>query len=170
MADPLITLAVDVGCQADPELGRQSGTVCRRARLADGTVWPIPITLAVDDTVKQTLNVGGKAALKHHDGTLLAVIDVEEVYPHDKALEIPNVFRTDDAAHPGVEAVLGEGDWLVAGPHRRHHGDAGAGARRAVHRASQASRRDPRRLRRARLEHRRRLPRRGTPSTALTSI
>ena len=91
-------------------------SICRRAGLADGTVWPIPITLAVDDAVKQTLNVGGKAALKHHDGTLLAVIDVEEVYPHDKALEIPNVFRTEDGAHPGVEAVLAEGEWLVGGP------------------------------------------------------
>ena len=75
-------------------------SICRRAGLADGTVWPIPITLAVDDAVKQTLSVGGKAALKHHDGTLLAVIDVEEIYPHDKALEIPNVFRTEDPPTP----------------------------------------------------------------------
>ena len=91
-------------------------SICRRAGLADGTVWPIPITLAVDDAVKQTLSVGGKAALKHHDGTLLAVIDVEEIYPHDNALEMPNVVRTEDPAHPGVEAVLAEGEWLVGGP------------------------------------------------------
>ena len=90
--------------------------ICRDMRLADGTVWPIPITLAVEDDVKATLSEGSQAALHHPDGTLLAVIDVEELYAHDKALEIPNVFRTEDDAHPGVAAVKAEGDWLVGGP------------------------------------------------------
>jgi sulfate adenylyltransferase len=90
--------------------------ICTDMRLADGTVWPIPITLAVDDETKATLSEGGRAALYHSDGTLLAVMDITEMYPHDKALEIPNVFGTDDDAHPGVQAVLEEGDWLVGGP------------------------------------------------------
>jgi sulfate adenylyltransferase len=91
-------------------------SICTGMRLADGTVWPIPITLAVDDDVKATLSEGGKAALKHRDGTLLAVIDVEAIYPHDKKVEIPNVFRTEDEAHPGVKTVADEGNWLVGGP------------------------------------------------------
>ena len=91
-------------------------SICRDMRLSNGTVWPIPITLAVDDATKDTLAEGKQAALKHPDGTLLAVIDVTSVYPHDKKLEIPNVFRTDDDAHPGVKAVAEEGDWLVGGP------------------------------------------------------
>ncbi len=94
-------------------------SVCRDMRLTSGIVWPIPITLAVDDETKARLsegNRGGRAALKHADGTLLAVIDIEEIYPHDKKLEIPNVFRTEDEAHPGVQAVLEEGDWLIGGP------------------------------------------------------
>lgn len=90
--------------------------VCKNMRLTSGVVWPIPITLAVDEDVKETLSEGSQAALFHGDGTLLAVIDVEEIYPHDKALEIPNVFRTEDEAHPGVAAVSAEGDWLVGGP------------------------------------------------------
>ena len=90
--------------------------ICRDMRLADGTVWPIPITLAVEDDVKATLSEGSQAALHHPDGTLLAVIDVEELYAHDKDLEIPNVFRTEDEAPPGVAAVKAEGDWLVGGP------------------------------------------------------
>ncbi len=91
-------------------------SICKDMRLADGTVWPIPITLAVDDEVKATLSEGGRAALHHSDGTLLAVIDVQEIYAHDKKLEIPNVFRTDDEAHPGAKAVMDEGEWLVGGP------------------------------------------------------
>ena len=91
-------------------------SICTRMRTADGVVWPIPITLAVDDEVKASLQTGSQAALFHQDGTLLAVIDVQEIYPHDKKLEIPNVFRTEDEAHPGVAAVMAEGDWLVGGP------------------------------------------------------
>ena len=90
--------------------------ICKNMRLTSGVVWPIPITLAVNDDVKATLDSGSQAALYHSDGTLLAVIDVEEIYPHDKKLEIPNVFRTEDEAHPGVAAVMAEGDWLVGGP------------------------------------------------------
>lgn len=91
-------------------------SICKDARLADGTVWPIPVTLAVSDDVKETVSTGGRAALKHADGTLLAVIDVEEIYAHDKDLEIPNVFGTDDTeGHPGAAQVKAEGDWLIGG-------------------------------------------------------
>ncbi|MHC5115329.1 MAG: sulfate adenylyltransferase [Planctomycetota bacterium] len=91
-------------------------SICTKMQLADGTVWPIPVTLAVDDETKAALSEGSRAALVHPDGTLLAVITVEEIYAHDKDLEIPNVFRTEDPAHPGVKAVLDEGAWLVGGP------------------------------------------------------
>ncbi len=90
--------------------------ICKDMHLADGTVWPIPITLSIDDAVKGSLKEGGQAALHHSDGTLLAVIDVEEIFAHDKKLEVPNVFGTEDEAHPGVKAVLDEGDWCVGGP------------------------------------------------------
>ncbi len=41
---------------------------------------------------------------------------VTEKYPHDKAAEIPNVYRTSDEAHPGVKIVMGQGNWNIAGP------------------------------------------------------
>ena len=90
-------------------------SICRDVRLADGTVWPIPITLAIDGAKRDGLKQGDRAALQHADGTLLAVIDVEQIYPHEKDLEIPNVFGTEDEQHPGVAAVAAEGDWLVGG-------------------------------------------------------
>ena len=96
-------------CKADFE------SICNTMRLANGTVFPIPITLAVDDDVKATLSEGGRAALYHADGTLLAVMDVAEVYGHDRDIEMKGVFRTTDEAHPGVKAVMDEGDWLVGG-------------------------------------------------------
>lgn len=95
-------------------------SICTNMRLADadgkpGAIWPIPITLAVDDKTKDTLERRGQAALYHSDGTLLAVMDTSDIYPHDKKLEIPNVFGTEDPAHPGVKAVLDEGNWCVGG-------------------------------------------------------
>lgn len=90
--------------------------ICKEMRLADGTIWPIPITLAVDEAKKAELENADQAALYHHDGTLVAIINIEELYPHDKNTEIPNVFRTEDAEHPGVKQVQDEGDWLVGGP------------------------------------------------------
>jgi len=90
-------------------------SICKDMRLPDGTVWPIPITLAVDEDVKATLTEGGKAALYHKDGTFMAIIDCDEIYAHDKALEIPNVFGTEDDAHPGAKQVMDEGAWLVGG-------------------------------------------------------
>jgi sulfate adenylyltransferase len=78
-------------------------------------VWPIPITLAVDDATQSTLVRRGQAALYHADGTLMAVMDTSDIYPHDKKLEITSVFGTEDPAHPGVKVVLDEGNWLVGG-------------------------------------------------------
>lgn len=81
----------------------------------DGPVWPIPITLAIDDQTEASLTHRGQAALRHPDGTLLALMDTSDIYPHDKQLELASVFGTDDPAHPGVKAVLDEGNWLVGG-------------------------------------------------------
>ena len=96
-------------CKADFE------SICNTMRLANGTVFPIPVTLAVGGDVKATLTEGGRAALCHADGTLLAVMDVTEIYSHDRDIEMAGVFRTTDEAHPGVKAVMDEGDWCVGG-------------------------------------------------------
>ncbi|MEX2218143.1 MAG: sulfate adenylyltransferase [Phycisphaerales bacterium] len=88
--------------------------VCRGMQLKNGTLWPIPIALAVRKD--QAPGVGKRLALHAPSGALQAILNVAEQYPHDKALEIPSVFRTEDPAHPGVKAVLDEGDTCLAGP------------------------------------------------------
>ena len=56
-------------------------SICRDMRLANGTIWPIPITLAVDEEAKASLKAGAPAALYHPDGTLLGSIDVDRDLP-----------------------------------------------------------------------------------------
>jgi len=90
--------------------------VCKEMRLANGTVWPIPIVLSPANDVAEKTAVGSKVALKDSAGRLLAILTVQEKYKHDKALEIPNVYRTDDEKHPGVAIVKTQGDWCIGGP------------------------------------------------------
>jgi sulfate adenylyltransferase len=90
--------------------------VCKEMRLANDTVWPIPVILSPADDVTAKFNVGEKVALKDPKGRLLGILSITEKYPHDKAIEIPNVYKTEDEAHPGVKIVKGQGNWNLAGP------------------------------------------------------
>jgi len=88
--------------------------VCKEMRLANGTVWPIPVILSPADDVTAKINVGDKIALKQGD-TILGTMTVTEKYKHDKAVEIPNVYKTEDEAHPGVKIVKQQGTFCLAG-------------------------------------------------------
>ena len=81
-------------------------------RLADGTVWPLPFTLATDE---QGLAAGSSAALHDASGRLWGVIEVENVFTRDPLEESRKVYGTEDAAHPGVAYLLGRPRTLVGG-------------------------------------------------------
>ncbi len=76
-------------------------------RLADGTLWPMPITLDVSEEFATKVE-GASAdkpitvALRDAEHVLIGVIDVTDVYRPDKSLEAKHVFGADDSAHPGV--------------------------------------------------------------------
>jgi sulfate adenylyltransferase len=82
--------------------------------LADGLPWSIPVTLATDVDASE----GDEVALYGPDGRLLGVLAVEEVFARDSGHEAEQVYRTRDSAHPGVAALLAEGDRCLAGPIR----------------------------------------------------
>ena len=90
--------------------------VCGEMRLANGVVWPIPVILSPADDVSGKINVGNRVALNDPQGRLLGVMTVTEKYKHDKDLEIPNVYKTTDDAHPGVKIVKSQGNFNLAGP------------------------------------------------------
>ncbi|MGH2570215.1 MAG: sulfate adenylyltransferase [bacterium] len=88
-------------------------SVVDEMRLADGTPWPFPITLDVPRDAART--VRDRAAL-WADGKLLAVMEVTEKFEGDKREQARKVYRTDDAAHPGVAALYASGEVMLAGP------------------------------------------------------
>ncbi|HJS38700.1 MAG TPA: hypothetical protein VJ789_11305, partial [Burkholderiales bacterium] len=91
--------------------------VCDGYRTASGLFWPIPITLSADDVVADGIRTGAEIALMDPDGDdVLATMRVTEKFRIDKAHECMSVFRTTDAAHPGVKLVMQQGDVNLAGP------------------------------------------------------
>ena len=83
-------------------------------RLANGVAWPMPITLAVSSDDARRLQIKKDVAL-YQDHLLLGVLHLEQKYTYDKAREAELVFRTTDLAHPGVQALYSQGDWLLGG-------------------------------------------------------
>jgi sulfate adenylyltransferase len=77
-------------------------SVCARMRLADDTLWPIPITLDISEALAGTLEPGAKLALRDAEGVMLAVLHVDEIWRPDLAAESQQVYGTDSQDHPGV--------------------------------------------------------------------
>lgn len=84
-------------------------------RLADGTLWPIPMVLGVDAATAATLRDGEPVALQDASGHTLALLELRERYPATPQEEAAQVYGTTDTAHPGVAWLLQRGPVLLAG-------------------------------------------------------
>src|SRR6266478_234821 len=76
---------------------------CYQMRLSDGALWPIPITLDVSEEVARSLSSGNMLALRDPEGTMLAALQVEEVWRPDRMEEAQQIYGTTSCEHPGVE-------------------------------------------------------------------
>ncbi len=91
-------------------------TVVKDMHLANGLPWTVPITLSTEPVLADGIALGEDVALVNEAGDALAVMTVEEKYTYDKKERCLAVFKTDDAAHPGVAATLKMCDVLLGGP------------------------------------------------------
>ncbi|WP_102692461.1 sulfate adenylyltransferase [Rummeliibacillus pycnus] len=89
-------------------------SVVERLRLADGTVWSIPITLPVSDAELATIELGDTVKLEK-DGVTYGVIEVASIYTPDKQKEAEKVYGTKDEAHPGVSKLFSRPNSYVGG-------------------------------------------------------
>lgn len=91
--------------------------VCDDLRLANGVFWPIPITLSASADVAAGIREGTDIALIDEEtNELMGTMTVREKYRIDKAHECRQVFRTEDPEHPGVQKVMEQEEWNLAGP------------------------------------------------------
>lgn len=88
--------------------------VLSEMRLADGTLFPIPITLPVSDDLRVCL--GDHIALRSAHNELLGILTVEERYRWDFETETRAVFGTTDVQHPVVAEMTLWGRWYLSGP------------------------------------------------------
>ena len=93
------------------------GDVCEKMRLADGTLWPMPITLDVTADFAGKLRPGSsRVALRDAEGVMLAVLHVDDVWQPDRKAEAQSVFSTTSTVHPGVDYLLNKSNpWYVGG-------------------------------------------------------
>ena len=90
--------------------------VCLDMKLENGIFWPIPITLSCSKILAGSIDREEEVALVDgENGEILAIMEVTEKYGPDKGLECEHVYRTRDAAHPGVQKVLQQGEVNLAG-------------------------------------------------------
>lgn len=75
-------------------------------RLADGKLWPMPITLDVSQAFADILKDTRQLALRDPEGVTLAVLDIEDMWTPDREREATQVFGTTDRKHPGVAHLL----------------------------------------------------------------
>jgi sulfate adenylyltransferase len=92
-------------------------SVLNSMRLADGTVWPVPICLDLSEKAAANLTPGSPLALRDEEGFLLAILKITEIWKHDKQAYARAVYGTDDPQlHPGVRKHFHEvQDWFAAG-------------------------------------------------------
>ncbi|WP_442602752.1 sulfate adenylyltransferase [Paenibacillus sp. KN14-4R] len=94
-------------------------SVVNHMRLANGTVWSIPITLGLDEEVITSLREGEELALIGDlDGLIYGILEVRSIYQADQQYEAVKVFKTDDPAHPGVAKLYAKPAYYVGGPIR----------------------------------------------------
>ena len=75
-------------------------------RLADGTLWPIPVVLDVDQAFADGLAHGDRIALRDPEGVMLAALELEDAFTPDRREEAAGVYGTEDPTHAGVRAIL----------------------------------------------------------------
>lgn len=82
-------------------------------RLADGTLFPMPITLPIPEELD--IHVGDEVALRDEKNNLLAIMKVEEKYSWNLDEVAVKVFGALDTRHPLVAEMHRWGKWNISG-------------------------------------------------------
>jgi len=106
--------------------------VCEKCLLADGTFWPIPVTLSASKEDANAIKIGEEIALYDpEDKEIMATMKVTEKYEMtdaDKKFECEKIYMGEGTPtsadfwkiakddHPGVQMVMGQKAVNIAGP------------------------------------------------------
>lgn len=88
--------------------------VLHEMRLADGTLFPLPITLTADP--KELPTVGEDIVLRNANNDVIAIMTLDEVYHWDPETEAALAYGTTDSKHPMVSEMTRWGKVCISGP------------------------------------------------------
>ena len=91
-------------------------SVLETMRLADGTLFPIPITLSVSDASR--IKLDSDIALRGPKNDLLAILTVTDIYETEHTEFAESVLGTVDPRHPLVAEMSNSGRFQISGPLR----------------------------------------------------
>lgn len=84
-------------------------SILETMRLADGTLWPMPITLDVSEKFAADIKPGQTITLRDPEGVVIALMDVSDNWQPDLKEEAEKVFGSSDEKHPAVHYLLNLG-------------------------------------------------------------
>jgi len=91
-------------------------SVLENMRMADNSLWPIPINLDVSKIFAKDLKIYQKISLRDPEGVILAILEISDIYTPNKEKEAELVFGTNDIAHPSVNYLHNKaGDVYLGG-------------------------------------------------------
>lgn len=107
-----------LACGAFSPLDRFMGradyhSVLEDMRLSTGTLFPIPISLPVDESY--SVSIGQEISLRDLKNNLMAVMTIEEIFEWDLLHEAKRVCGTTDVRHPLVAEINSWGKRYVSG-------------------------------------------------------
>ncbi|CAB4255273.1 similar to Saccharomyces cerevisiae YJR010W MET3 ATP sulfurylase [Maudiozyma barnettii] len=92
-------------------------SVVSSSRLEDGTLWPMPITLDINNEsfIKGKVQSGERIVLSQDGEIPIAILTVQDIWQPDKSVEAAKVFRG-DPEHPAIRYLNEQaGDWYIGG-------------------------------------------------------
>lgn len=90
-------------------------SVLEKTTLPNGTIWPIPVYLDVEEKTAGELMRGQSIALRDLEGFMLAVMTISDIWKPDKIREARQIYGTEDPRHPGVAQLLESKNYYYIG-------------------------------------------------------
>lgn len=108
-------LAIGAFSPLDRFMGKEDlQCVLDRMRLSNGYLFPIPITLPIDNP--EDFHLGQDIALRDLNNQVLAIMTIEEIYQWDREQFAQQVFGTQDSRHPFIVEMTHWGSYNLSGP------------------------------------------------------
>ncbi len=90
-------------------------SVLNDMRLSNGMLFPIPITLDINEEFLEKVNVGEEITLSEKEGFKIAYMTIESIWKPDLNKEAILVYGSNDQSHPAVDYLLRKSNKVYIG-------------------------------------------------------